>query len=195
MLTGVRRNEALGLTWDDIYDGKIHFTKVKNKKAHFVPLVGVLKDLLGERPTESTEHRSDVTSGKKVFGYTDASLRTAFDKFKKQVQFNEDWSIHDLRRTFSEHMNLIGYSELDIAVANNQASTTVTGRHYLGGQLAKESLLRRMHEDLQRQFEYYYRDNGGDVQKVPDGWMPADMLDDQEITEEEWLEYSRVAPR
>ena len=184
MLTGVRRNEALGLTWDDIYDGKIHFTKVKNKKAHFVPLVGVLKDLLGERPTEST--------GKKVFEYTDASLRTAFDKFKKQVKFKEDWSIHDLRRTFSEHMNLIGYSEGDIAVANNQASTTVTGRHYLGGQLAKESLLRRMYEDLQWQFEYYYRDNGGDVRKVPDGWMPADMLE-PEMTEDERNEYAQKA--
>ena len=174
MLTGVRRNEALGLTWDDIHDGKIHFTKVKNNKAHFVPLVGFLKDLVGEKPEEST--------GKKVFGYTDASLRTAFDRFKKQVKFKEDWSIHDLRRTFSEHMNLIGYSEGDIAVANNQASTTVTSRHYLGGQLAKESLLKRMYADLQRQFEYYYRDNGGDVQKVPEGWIPMDMLDDEEIT-------------
>ncbi|MFC6637975.1 tyrosine-type recombinase/integrase [Sulfitobacter sp. JBTF-M27] len=184
MLTGVRREEALGLTWADIREGKVHFPQTKNKKAHFVPLVGILNGLVGERRPDD----------EKVFPFTNASLRTALDKFKAQVKFREDWTIHDLRRTFSEHMNLIGYGELDIAVANNQGASGVTRRHYLSGQLAKENLLNRMFEDLQRQFEYYYREIGGEVKKVPKDWVPTDILIDEDIagrmTNEDWDDYA-----
>ncbi|PRY75314.1 tyrosine-type recombinase/integrase [Marivita geojedonensis] len=181
MLTGLRRNEALGLTWGNIYDDKIHVLDPKNRKAHFVPIVGIIGDLIGPRKPDDT----------KVFPFTDASLRTALEKFKGQVKFREDWNIHDLRRTFSEHMNLIGYTEQDIAVANNQASVGVTRKHYLSGQLAKESLLKRMYEDLQRQFYYYYYDNGGEVQKVPDGWLPADIAIEQQLTREDWKQIAK----
>ena len=139
-MTGVRREEALNLTWADIQGDKIVFRATKNKKDHFIPLVGALKELVGSRKQDD----------EKVFPFTGNSLRTALDKFKAQLDFKEDWTIHDLRRTFSEHMNLIGYGEQDIAVANNQSSGSVTRSHYLQGQLAKESLLKRMFTDLQR---------------------------------------------
>jgi integrase len=165
LMTGVRREEATKLTWGDIHGDKIIFRNTKNKKDHFIPLVGYLKELVGKRKPDQ----------EKVFPYTSNSLRTALDKFKAQLDFKEDWTIHDLRRTFSEHMNLIGYSEQDIAVANNQSSMSVTRSHYLQGQLAKESLLKRMLTDLQLQYDYYYRDNGGEVQKVPDGWIAPEI--------------------
>jgi integrase len=164
LLTGLRKSEALKLTWGDVKDGQIFIRDTKNKKDHVIPLVGLIKETLGER-------RSD---DKPVFGYTDASLRTAVDKFKDVHPFKEDWTLHDLRRTFSEHMNLIGYSEQDIAVANNQASIGVTRKHYLAGQLAKQELLIRMYRDLEAQYTYYQYDNGGSIRKVPDDWEPID---------------------
>jgi len=163
MMTGLRKGEALKLTWADIKNGQIHIRDTKNKKDHVIPLVGILEELIGKSGAEE----------KLVFGYTEASLRTAVDKFKEDYPFKEDWTLHDLRRTFSEHMNLIGYTELDIAVANNQTSYGVTRKHYLAGQLAKQELLTRMYRDLEAQYRYYEYDHGGAIKKVPDNWEPT----------------------
>lgn len=169
MLTGLRRNEALEILWSDIHDGGIHIRNTKNKKSHTIPLVGILKDLIGPRGEEN----------KKVFPFTDASLRTALERLKYRVNFKQDWTIHDLRRTFSEHLNLIGYTESDIALANNQSSTNVTGRHYLSRQLAKQQLLARMYTDLQKQFQWYWQEQVHEfglspIMKAPEGWKRSD---------------------
>ena len=180
MLTGLRKEEVLGLRWRDIKDG--YFTIIgdvtKNKKAHKMPLVGSLKTLVGKRAAD------DDT----VFGYTSSGYRTAKDKFLDTTNL-EHFTTHDFRRTFSEHLNLCGYSELDIAVANNQSSSTVTGKHYLGGSLAKSSLQVKMLTDLQNQFSFYlYGDSSSNnPQKAPDEWEkialydPANDMTDDEI--------------
>ena len=82
----------------------------------------------------------------------------------------DHFTTHDFRRTFSEHLNLCGYSELDIAVANNQSSSTVTGKHYLGVALAKASLQVRMLTDLQNQFSFYFYgdSNSNNPQNAPE---------------------------
>ena len=115
MLTGLRKEEVLGLPWRDIKDGyfAIIGDVTKNKKAHKMPLVGSVKTLVGKRGAD------DDT----VFGYTSSGYRTAEDKFLDTTNL-EHFTTHDFRRTFSEHLNLCGYSELGIAVANNQSSST-----------------------------------------------------------------------
>lgn len=182
LLTGARINEALSLRWENIRAGKAYFETTKNKKRHFVPLVRMLPEVLG--PTGPPEDS--------VFDHTYSSYRTAFENFRDKLNFKENWTSHDLRRTFSEHMNLIGYSESDIAIANNQSSTTVTTRHYLGGQLAKKSLLRKMYWDLQKQYFYYMEEAGGEIQKVPDDWLPVELRiqDAQEWTPENLAAYT-----
>jgi integrase len=179
MLTGCRRSEALSLTWADIHDGKVFLRNTKNGQVHFVPLVGMLETIVGDR-------KKDTIS---VFGFTDSTLRSSLIKFQKQPEIRDDWTIHDLRRTFSEHLNLIGYAETDIAVANNQSSSSVTRGHYLRGQLAKEALLTRMYRDLQQQYDYYHREPDGPVQRVPKGWVPEDMKIDDSMTEADGREY------
>jgi hypothetical protein len=143
-----------------------------------MPLVGSLKTLVGKRGAD------DDT----VFGYTSSGYRTAKDKFLDTTNL-EHFTTHDFRRTFSEHLNLCGYSELDIAVANNQSSSTVTGKHYLGRSLAKSSLQVKMLTDLQNQFSFYlYGDSSSNnPQKAPDEWEktalydPANDMTDDEI--------------
>ena len=104
-------------------------------------------------------------------------MRTAFDRFKKRVKFHQDWHIHDLRRTFSADLQLLGYSEAEIGIALNHASRTVTGIHYRGGTRNKSWLLSKMYKDLQRQHVYYkYNDNDlDDVRPMPEGWEPIDL--------------------
>jgi integrase len=163
MLTGVRKMEALRLTWGDIQQDHVVFRDTKNGKAHAIPAVGMIKEMLGKRTADN----------ELVFGYTENVFRRDFDRAKEVLKFKDKWTLHDLRRTFSEHMNLIGYSAKDIGVAINHTPIGVTQTHYLSGQLAKESLLISMMTDLQKQYLYYQHEHdGGSIQKVPTRWRP-----------------------
>lgn len=184
MLTGLRKEEVLRMRWINISDGYLTITGdlTKNKKPHKMPLVGSLKTLVGERGADDD----------RVFGYTPSAYRTAKDKFLEASKMDH-FTTHDFRRTFSEHLNLCGYSELDIAVANNQSSSTVTGKHYLGGALAKTSLQVRMLSDLQNQFAFYFYgdSNSSNPQKAPDKWEETAFFDPtDEMTNEELTAYA-----
>lgn len=176
-MTGLRNKELLNLRWRDVTDTTFTIHNTKNGKPHTMPLVPAIKDLMGERGNPD-----DL-----VFRLTESRLRRVVETVRAIMRSKQHWTIHDLRRTFSEHLSLIGYDVLEIAVANNQSSSSsVTQKHYLSGQLAKQSLLERMLTDLSKQYEYYYWDDGGDVRKVPDGWSPFDPepeLSQQEIEE------------
>ncbi|WP_217810186.1 tyrosine-type recombinase/integrase [Salibaculum griseiflavum] len=164
MLTGLRRSEVLNLTWADIYGGHARIRQPKNHQPHVIPLTGILKTLAGERGEDE----------QRVFGYTTHSLRTAFDKFKQRVKFHDDWTIHDLRRTFSADLQLLGYSEAEIGIALNHAAGSVTGRHYRGRTRNKSWLLSRMYTDLQTQHSYYQYNDGDldEVRPMPKDWEP-----------------------
>lgn len=175
MLTGVRKMEALNLKWSDIQQGKIVFRDTKNGKIHAIPAVGMIKDVLGDRGSIASPMRRPTDSNDDfVFGYTENTFRKDFDEIREALNFKNTWTLHDLRRTFSEHMNLVGYSARDIGVAINHSPAGVTQTHYLAGHLAKENLLKKMLEDLQQQYLYYQHDHGGEVQRRPEGWKPVD---------------------
>lgn len=178
MLTGLRRSEVLQLTWADIHSGHAHIKQPKNHRPHIIPLTGQLKKLIGAKGEND----------QKVFGYTDFSLRTALDKFKKQVKFQEDWTIHDLRRTFSADLQLLGYSEAEIGIALNHAAGSVTGRHYRGGTRNKSWLLSRMYSDLQTQHAYYLYNDGDldEVRPMPKDWEPFKEPDYWPPEAEDW---------
>lgn len=178
-MTGLRKKELLNLRWRDVSNDTFTILNTKNGKPHTMPLVPAIVSLMGARDDPE----------KLVFGLTESKLRRVVEKARTLMRSKQHWTIHDLRRTFSEHMNLIGYGQLEIGVANNHTSTlSFTGKSYLSGQLAKQSLLERMLNDLAQQYEYYYYDGGGKVQKVPDDWSPFDP----EPTEQEIIELKRL---
>jgi integrase len=181
MLTGLRANEVIGLKWKDVQDGYFIITGdvAKNKKPHKMPLVGSLKSIVGQRKKDDDP----------VFGYTQSGYRTAKDKFLEATKMAH-FTTHDFRRTFSEHLNLCGYSELDIAVANNQSSTNVTTKHYLGGELAKASLQVKMLTDLQNQFEFYLHGDSksNNPQKAPERWEETVFVE-PDISNDDIREY------
>ena len=183
ILTGVRKNEALKLTWSNVTSQTIEFSGdiQKNHKPHHVPRVGMLNEILGDRGDAS-----DL-----VFGFTQYTFRKPFDRFKaRRGRANwAYWSMHDLRRTFSEHLNLVGYTASEVSLASNRSDNSVTVKHYLGGQLAKENLLRRMYADLQHQVYYYWYEGAQVSGKVaPLDYIPAEFIE-PELTEEEWQDY------
>ena len=163
LCTGCRKTEALSLLKTD-YDQvnkQLTFRETKNGRPHTIPVVGTIKDAL-ERAIENSN--SD-----KIFDYTDRTVRTKLDKTKAALGF-DDWTIHDLRRTFAEHSQLIGVDVPLIASALNHTPTGITATAYLGGGLAKLSMLRDVYERLQCQYGMYWEEGPDTLGELSEGW-------------------------
>ena len=97
------------------------------------------------------------------------------------------WSMHDLGRTCSEHLKLIGYTASEVFLELNCSDNSVTVKHNFGGQLAKDNLLRRMCDDVWRQVYYYLYEGGGAKTIVaPENYVTVTLIW-PELTEGEWL--------
>ncbi len=162
LLTGCRLNEALNLKKTDYSasNGTLVFRETKNRRDHKIPTYGWIKAIV-ERAIENSE--TD-----KIFDYTYRQVRTKHERAREHFGFDENWTIHDLRRTFAEHCELAGVDLGNIATALNHTPTGVTQRHYARGELAKLETLRGVYEKLQRQYRAYLEDVG-DV-RLSEGW-------------------------
>lgn len=96
LLTGLRRNEALGVLWADVsFRGKtLTVRDTKNGMAHTLPLSDYLLEML--------ERRKSAALGDFVFegplGRL-SNLRYAMDRIQKESSVT--FCVHDLRRTFA----------------------------------------------------------------------------------------------
>lgn len=109
LLTGLRRSEALGLTWDavDFKSRTLTVTETKNREAHTLPLPIFLLDLLRERQARSASSY--------VFAAPD---RERISNFRDVTRYIEKRSglhvtLHDLRRTFAtiaERLDIPAYA-------------------------------------------------------------------------------------
>lgn len=166
LLTGCRKGEALGLTkrHHSAEAGTITFTNTKNGLDHTIPLEGWIKSIIDRRVTNASEEDP------RLFPYTENEYRTALKKASRELAFSEPWTTHDLRRTFAEHCQLIGFDHHVIGSALNHTPVGVTQRSYLGGGLAKREILRDVYSKLQRQFLFYH--DGFEARRLPDGMAP-----------------------
>ena len=97
LLTGLRKEEALGLKWEhvDIGNRTITILDPKNHHDHILPLSDYLQELLNQRKAESSsEYIFSDANGRCItnFHYAHASIEKA-----SGISF----CIHDLRRTFA----------------------------------------------------------------------------------------------
>ncbi len=116
ILTGARRGEALGLTWDqvDLQGGKVVFTDTKARRDHVLPMGPYLWQLLKHRRKEAGDpwvfsqrtqydrHRPDEPL---------RDLRFALERIRKAS--GVEFTAHDLRRTFAtvaESLDLSAYA-------------------------------------------------------------------------------------
>ena len=110
LFTGLRRQEAARLTWNDVdLVGKtLTISDTKNHQAHTLPLSDFLHDLLTRRQSVSTSSYVFPGGGKE--GY--------IVEPRKQMAKVTDWSgvtftVHDLRRTFitiAESLDISAYA-------------------------------------------------------------------------------------
>jgi integrase len=107
LLTGMRRGELFGLTWDMIVNGNIHLPGwlTKNSNPRNIPISRSLAQILdGLR-------RKNQLKSKYVFcneqGGRLLDIRAAFQGACRRAGI-EDFTFHDLRHTFASHLVMAG---------------------------------------------------------------------------------------
>ena len=163
LCTGCRRGEALSLLKSDYdqHNSQLTFRETKNGRDHTIPVVGMIKNIV---ETAIQNSQSD-----RIFDYSESNVRTKLDKTQTALG-SSDWTIHDLRRTFAEHCQLVGVDVAVIASALNHSPAGVTSTSYLGGGLAKLAMLRDVYERLQQQYRAYWDEGPDTMGRLTEGW-------------------------
>jgi len=113
LFTGLRREEALQLTWDrvDLEAKTITITDTKNHQTHILPLSDFLLDLFKARKAESISSTSPfVFPGDGKTGYN-VEPRKVMNKIINESGVT--FTLHDLRRTFvtiAESLDIPAYA-------------------------------------------------------------------------------------
>lgn len=97
LLTGLRRSEALNLTWEqvDFKARSLTVTDTKNRETHTLPLPAYLLNLL--------KHRKERSAGEYVFSAPDGNRIDNFRLVTRAIEKQAGVHVtpHDLRRTFA----------------------------------------------------------------------------------------------
>jgi integrase len=118
LFTGCRASEIGGLRWSEIYSDRIVLgaERVKNHRAHTVPLTPAVRAILEARPRHTI---SDHIFGREQLGFTGwGSSKRELDKRAKL----KPWVLHDLRRTFATGACELGISPHVVEAALNHVS-------------------------------------------------------------------------
>jgi len=121
---GLRSGEALNLEWRNVVlrgvrNSYIKVEKTKSKKARKIPINSILFDLLAKL-------RASRGNSKMVFPFK--SIRTAFENACKRAEI-EDFTFHDLRRTFGTRLLEKGTNIVTISKLYGHSSVLVTQRY------------------------------------------------------------------
>ena len=160
--TGLRHSELTSLSWAavDFDDDFFVVEDTKNGKDHYLPMVGATKGILLRR---YQERETDwVFPNRQKVGHRydakDAYLKTG-------EATGLEFTIHDLRRTFSTHAVGIGFSEVMVAKGLNHSKQSVT-QGYIVSNL---DMVRPLFERLDQHYKEIYNpfpDDGAVVQTL-----------------------------
>jgi integrase len=129
LFTGLRRNEAFGLTWEniDLEEKTLLVPDTKNGEPHSLPLSEFLHQLLKDR-----QARWGTTTG---FVFPSWSGAGHLVNMQHTMNLLRDagypYTLHDLRRTFCTIAESIDISTFAVKRLMNHKQDDVTGRHYV----------------------------------------------------------------
>lgn len=131
MLTGARRGEACGLTWDrvklDEGAGSWHLEETKNRRPITRPLSEVARELLVARFETRDEENEYVFPGRHGEGHFDGQALSVFKQISAIAGVH--LSPHSLRRTLADAAEEAGF-EHKIKHLLGHSADSVTTRHY-----------------------------------------------------------------
>ena len=132
LFTGLRRNEALELKWEDIdfQDNSFMIEDTKNHERHKMPLTKVLIDVLERRKNDTGNPY--VFEGEKPNSHL-TPPKKQIEKARELMGFH--FTNHDLRRTFTTTANRLNFNKyiIDRLVnhKNTEDSRDVTKRYII----------------------------------------------------------------
>lgn len=130
MLTGQRREEVTGMTWEEVAPDLSTWTipgdRAKNGVAHFVPLPPQAQAILRKAPRIELDAPGKSDHPTLVFPGQRGPFN-GFSKAKETLDKNsgvKDWRLHDLRRTMATGLQRLGVRlEVTEAVLNHVAGS------------------------------------------------------------------------
>jgi len=125
--TGCRRNEALGVTWDDVDLNKrqivIRGQVGKMGKRRTIPINNTLCAVMMVWPTSKV--------GRLFPGYTPNQISMKFRRWVRQIELPDGISVHSLRATFACQLIARGIDIYTVSKLLGHSSVKVTEKHYL----------------------------------------------------------------
>jgi integrase len=125
--TGLRKNEALRLKWDDIQqlDGIrcIIVKDTKNSRPHYLPVTSEIQKIL-ERAENKTAYIFPSPQNRESCV---SDERPTIKRLSKQIQ--HEFRCHDLRRTFATRASEVGIDYLTIKRLLNHKSNDITAQY------------------------------------------------------------------
>lgn len=188
LCTGMRKMEALGLTWDEIdfYQFLITKNDTKNKQQHVVPMSNLIRAMIKSRYDD--DNRDDTY----VFPNRDGTkplsdLRVATREILDKAGIETSISLHDLRRTFTAIAQELGMDVSDIKPLLNHIDPSVTAKHYLAKHTPRT--LRHKREQLNLISGFLEVTATGQPHGIRSG-LYLDSMFDEERTADGDLEYT-----
>jgi integrase len=151
-LTGQRRSEVSGMRWDEIDDEqrvwRLPPTRTKNGKAHTLPLVPAVWDIIQAQPRFADSDFVLTIDGKQpIVGYARAKRRLSAKAGLKAA----GWRFHDLRRTTASGLQRLGVRTEVIERCLNHRSGVYRGP---SGVYQRDPLIDEVRAGLQKWADY-----------------------------------------
>lgn len=148
ILTGLRKNEAAGLLWDDInfQKGFLTVRDTKNGTDHIVPLTSQIRCILKRLECDRISNGTFVFESRSKSGYitsTESHIQAVIKE--SGVPFD----LHDLRRTFTTIAGQILPELVVKDLINHRSKADITQRHYTKfGLPERTEALERLNEHI-----------------------------------------------
>jgi len=136
LLTGARRAEALRMEWKDVDWERdiIYIRNTKSKRPRVIVMSPRVRKILTARRELS-----------RPFLFSDSWVSHQFQRIAKAAGI--DATLHDLRRSFSSHIQAAGMPSLFLTKLIGHTDTIVTEKHYTG---FEEEALKGYYEELEK---------------------------------------------
>lgn len=129
LCSGLRKSEGMRLRWDDIDWHKKNFVvrDTKNTTDHFVPLSGMLAEVLGRQKEALKKRGKEASPWVFPSKFNESHMTEPKSQLKRICDYTGiEFRFHDLRRTFATHAQANGVAYELIQKALNHKSQSVT---------------------------------------------------------------------
>ncbi len=124
LYTGLRKNEALSVRWEDITENLITIKDTKNHREHLIPITQQIQSILNRVPRSSSPYLfpSPIDKQRHI-----QDVRPTLKRIEKSTGIN--FKCHDLRRTFATRASEAGIDFLMIKRLLNHKTNDITSQY------------------------------------------------------------------